>query len=87
MIINSILDNDLYVFSVSYVFFKNFPDASGVMEFKDRNNTVYTPEFVGKLKKELKNLEKLSFNNEEIFYLINKIHYNRIESIHKSFLC
>ena len=50
MIINSILDNDLYVFSVSYVFFKNFPDASGVMEFKDRKNTVYTPEFVEKLK-------------------------------------
>ena len=45
MIIDSILDNDLYVFSVSYVFFKNFPDASGVMEFRDRNNTVYTNEF------------------------------------------
>ena len=75
MIINSILDNDLYVFSVSYVFFKNFPDASGVMEFKDRKNTVYTPEFVEKLKEELKNLEKLSLTDEEFFYLINKILY------------
>lgn len=75
MIINSILDNDLYVFSVSYVFFKNFPDASGVMEFKDRNNTVYTPEFVEKLKEELKNLENLSLTNEEFFYLIYKIPY------------
>lgn len=75
MIINSILDNDLYVFSVSYVFFKNFPDASGVMEFKDRNNTVYTPEFVEKLKEELKNLENLSLTNEEFFYLIHKIPY------------
>lgn len=75
MIINSILDNDLYVFSVSYVFFKNFPDASGVMEFKDRNNTVYTLEFVEKLKEELKSLENLSLTNEEFFYLIHKIPY------------
>lgn len=54
MIINSILDNDLYVFSVSYVFFKNFPDASGVMEFRDRNNTVYTKNFSRDLRKKLK---------------------------------
>lgn len=54
MIINSILDNDLYVFLVSYVFFKNFPDASGVMEFKDRNDTVYTKEFLRNLKKKSK---------------------------------
>ena len=64
MIIDSILDNDLYVFSVSYVFFKNFPDASGVMEFRDRNNTVYTNEFFESLKKEIKELEYLSLKDD-----------------------
>lgn len=75
MIINSILDNDLYVFSVSYVFFKNFPDASGVMEFKDRNNTVYTNEFFERLKKEIKELENLSLKDDEFKYLSSRIKY------------
>ena len=42
----SMLDNDLYKFSMSYAYMKLFPEAEGTFEFCDRNKTVYTSEFV-----------------------------------------
>ena len=75
MIINSLLDNDLYVFSVSYAFFKNYPEASGVLEFKDRNNTKYTPEFVERLWTEISSLGFLGVGMDEEKYLYENIKY------------
>ena len=39
MKVKSILDTDLYLFSVSYYFIKQYPDASGTLAFNDRNKT------------------------------------------------
>jgi hypothetical protein len=56
MKVKSILDTDLYLFSVSYYFMKNYPEASGTLVFNDRNKTVYTREQLNKIIKELHEL-------------------------------
>ena len=75
MIVPSVLDNDLYVFSVSYVFFRNYPDAEGIFEFKDRNKEVYTPEFVKLLNEEIKSLSNLILSDQEFKWLCEHIKY------------
>lgn len=65
MIINSILENDLYKFSMGYYYQNIYPNAIGTFTFRDRNNTVYTDTFVHLLKKELKNLSKLFLQKSE----------------------
>ncbi len=42
MIIRSILENDLYKFSMSYYYQVHYPNAWGAFTFHDRNNTQYT---------------------------------------------
>lgn len=59
MIIKSILDTDLYKFTTSYAYMKLFPQAVGTFEFKDRDNTEYTEEFVEQLRIELYNLASI----------------------------
>ena len=51
--IYSLLDNDLYKFTVSYAYMKLFPDAECTFTFKDRNNVKRTPEFLKKFKQQL----------------------------------
>ena len=52
MIIKSILDTDLYKFTTSYAYIKLFPYAIGTFSFKDRDETVYSDEFLNALKEE-----------------------------------
>lgn len=40
MIINSLLDTDLYKFTTSYAYVKLFPNAWGTFTFKDRDETI-----------------------------------------------
>ena len=75
MIINSILENDLYKFSMGYYYQNIYPNAIGTFTFKDRNNTVYTESFVKKLKTELKNLSKLFLQKAEFDWAVNTISY------------
>ncbi len=49
MVIQSILENDLYKFSMSHYYQVHYPNACGTFTFHDRNNTRYTPEFVAQL--------------------------------------
>ena len=53
MIISSILENDLYKFSMSYYYQVHYPKAWGTFNFHDLNNTKYSEEFVVALKEEL----------------------------------
>ena len=53
MIISSILENDLYKFSMSYYYQVHYPNAWGTFTFHDRNNTEYSQEFLAALKDEL----------------------------------
>ena len=40
----SMLDNDLYKYSVSWSYMKLYPEAEGIFSFTDRNNTVFNDE-------------------------------------------
>lgn len=75
MIINSILENDLYKFSMSHYYQVHYPNAWGTFTFHDRNNTEYSEEFVVALKEELNNLATLSLQPAEFEWAVKSIHY------------
>jgi nicotinate phosphoribosyltransferase len=51
--IKSIIDNDLYKFSMGYGYMKLFPDAEGEFEFNNRNHSMkFDDIFVEQLKEE-----------------------------------
>lgn len=60
-IINSILDTDLYSFSIQYLYLQKFPRAKGTFKFKDRSNTVYPEGFAEKVMSEVRKMDNLSF--------------------------
>lgn len=74
-IINSLLDNDLYTFSVCYAYLQKFPRAIGQYTFVDRNNTVYPEGFAEKLKEQFKMIEDLSISDEEVHFMKEKCYY------------
>lgn len=69
MVINSILDTDLYKFTTSYAYIKLFPYAIGTFSFKDRDETKYTLEFLSELKSELHALKEVRLKIEELEYM------------------
>ena len=75
LIIRSILENDMYKFSMSHYYQVNFPNAYGTFSFHDRNNTKYTEEFVTILKEEFKNLDKLFLQKNEFDWCVKNIPY------------
>ena len=75
MVINSILENDLYKFSMSYYYQVHYPNAWGTFTFHDRNNTQYSEEFVAALREELTSLATLSLQPEEFDWAVRTIHY------------
>ena len=74
-IINSLLDTDLYTFSVCYAVLMKYPRAEIQYEFIDRDNTVYPEGFAEELEKQVKMMEDLSFTDEELKYLKSKCYY------------
>lgn len=75
MKVKSILDTDLYLFSVSYYFMKQYPEASGVLAFNDRNKTVYSEDFIKNLRIELNALKTLHLNLGELGWCKESIPY------------
>ena len=75
MIINSILENDLYKFSMSYYYQVHYPNAWGTFTFNDRNKTQYSEAFVEALKVEISNLATLSLQESEFEWAAKTIHY------------
>ena len=75
MIIRSILENDLYKFSMSYYYQVHYPNAWGAFAFHDRNNTEYTEEFVAALKEEFASLAALSLQAAEFAWAVKTINY------------
>lgn len=74
-VIRSILENDMYKFSMAHYYQVNFPNAWGTFSFHDRNNTKYTEEFVSILKEEFKNLDKLFLQKAEFDWCVKNIPY------------
>lgn len=73
----SILDTDLYKFSVSYAYFKLYPLAEGTFKFNDRNHEDWRkyPDFMESLKIELQKLGNLALSNDECQWCIQHIPY------------
>ena len=65
MEIKSILDNDLYKFSMGYAYMKMYPDAEGTFVFHDRNNTKYCEFTVQLIKNAIEALQYLTLSDEE----------------------
>lgn len=74
-IINSLLDNDLYTFSVCYAYLRKFSRAIGQYSFVDRNNTVYPEGFADKLKEQFKSLESLRMEDDELSFLQKRCYF------------
>ena len=75
MIIQSILDTDLYKFTTSYAYMKLYPDAEGTFTFTDRDNTEYTEEFISELRLALCNMSGLYLSDKEKEWCIANIRF------------
>ena len=70
LIIASLLENDLYKFSMGQVIFHQFSDYQTQWTFKCRNVGIhFTPEMVEEIKEQVKAFCKLRFTDEELDYL------------------
>ena len=74
-IIFSLLDNDLYTFSVCYAYLQKFPRAYGKYTFVDRNHTLYPDGFAEELRKQIDTIGLLGFSDEDVKFLEEKCPY------------
>ena len=71
-IINSLLETDLYKFSMGQAIYHQFPSYKTTWTFKCRNTDVkFTPEMVEEIKEQIKHYCTLTFNEDELEYLNN----------------
>ena len=75
-IITSLLEQDMYKFSMGQAIYHQFSDYKTTWTFKCRNEYVYfTEEMVEEIREQIKNFCKLRFTEEELEYLDNiKVH-------------
>lgn len=71
----SMLDNDLYKFSMGHYYQCIYPEASGTFTFKDRNNLVFDEGFLEYLKEEFRKLSYVQLTDEECEWAIANIPY------------
>ncbi|VFB14770.1 nicotinate phosphoribosyltransferase [Bacteroides heparinolyticus] len=69
--IHTILDTDLYKFTTSYAYIKLFPYAVGTFSFRDRDETVYTTEFLAKLRQVVNDMALIALSDEELEYMVH----------------
>ena len=71
-IITSLLENDLYKFSMGQAIYHQFSDYKTTWTFKCRNKDVkFTPEMVEEIKEQIKHFCTLRFTEDELQYLDN----------------
>ncbi len=69
MIIHSLLDTDLYKFTMMQVVLHQFPGAAVEYKFKCRNPGVQLAPLVQEIRDEIRQLCSLSFTTDELDYL------------------
>jgi nicotinate phosphoribosyltransferase len=69
MIIQSLLDTDLYKFTMMQVVLHHFPGARVEYRFKCRNPGVDLAQFAGQIREEVRSLCQLRFKDAELAYL------------------
>lgn len=73
--IASILDNDLYKFSMGYAYMKLYPQAEGRFEFNDRNHVRFNQFVLEQIRTEFKKLSTLSLSDDEMTWAIKTMPY------------
>jgi nicotinate phosphoribosyltransferase len=73
--INTILDNDLYKFSMQNAVIKLFPRAKVRYQFINRGKSNFPDGFSENLRKEIAKMGNLALTKEEKFFLQNKCYY------------
>jgi len=69
-IITSLLETDMYKFSMGQAIFHQFPSYMTMWDFKCRNKGVkFTPEMVEEIRRQIKSYCELSFSEDELAYL------------------
>lgn len=74
-VVKSILENDLYKFSMGHYYQTLYPEAIGTFSFKDRNNLKFNEMFLITLKNEFMELNNLALTDEECEWAIKNIPY------------
>lgn len=74
-LVKSILDNDLYKFSMSYAYMKLYPLAEGTFTFTDRANETWTKEQVDDIRRAVQTLGVLKLSDSEFKWCCNTINY------------
>jgi nicotinate phosphoribosyltransferase len=69
MIIHSLLDTDLYKFTMMQVVLHHFPGARVEYRFKCRNPGVDLARFASEIREEVRGLCSLQFKDAELAYL------------------
>lgn len=69
MTLLSILDTDLYKFTMSYMYMTLYPEAEGKFVFDDRDKTKFDEKFLQELKMELAHLSNLKLTDDEFKWL------------------
>ena len=69
MIITSLLDTDLYKFTMMQVVLHQFPGAQVEYKFKCRNPGVQLAPFANEIRDEIRSLCSLQFQDAELAYL------------------
>ncbi|SDH47881.1 nicotinate phosphoribosyltransferase [Variovorax sp. OV700] len=69
MIIHSLLDTDLYKFTMMQVVLHHFPGAQVEYRFKCRNPGIDLAQFAGQMREEVRSLCSLQFRDAELTYL------------------
>lgn len=64
--VRSLLDTDVYKFTTSYAYMKNYPDAEGEFTFVDRNKTEFSLEAIEDLQAHIYRLGELGLSNAEL---------------------
>lgn len=71
-IINSLLETDLYKFSMGQAIYHKFPTYETIWTFKCRNkDVVFTPEMVEEIREQVRAYCNLRFTEEELSYLLS----------------
>lgn len=72
-ILLSMLDTDLYKFSVSYAYMMLYPDAEGTFVFQDRSHHKWTDEEFHELLENMKTIERLNISYDQFEWLLESL--------------
>jgi nicotinate phosphoribosyltransferase len=72
-ILLSMLDTDLYKFSVSYAYMMLYPDAEGTFVFQDRGHHKWTDEEFSDLVENMKVIESLDISTDQFGWLLENL--------------